>query len=158
MDVKARAISWWPPKHSRMDRFASLMGSSVQAARSPLTLVATRTGQALTQLSAIIKKLLPILLVASAGIYFLTGRVLEADEATPAVRSFVAANERILSEVGAVQEVKVTKRVSVSATSPSGAYRLYTVDIRGATNSITAVIRLHGGDGGGVATVETIIR
>jgi hypothetical protein len=59
----------------------------------------------LTHFSAIIKKRLSILLVAFAGIYFLTGHVLEADEATPAVRSFVAADERILSEVGAVQEV-----------------------------------------------------
>lgn len=112
----------------------------------------------MTQLPAIIKKWLPILLVASAGMYFLTGRVLEADEATPAVRSFVAANERILSEVGAVQEIKVTKRVPVSATSTAGAYRLYTVDIRGANNSTTAVIRLQGGGISGVATLETIIR
>ena len=112
----------------------------------------------MTQLPAIIKKWLPILLVASAGMYFLTGRVLEADEATPALRSFVTANERILSEVGAVQEVKVTKRVSVSATSTTGAYRLYTVDVRGATNSTTAVIRVQDGDGSGVATLETIIR
>ena len=112
----------------------------------------------MTHFTAIIKKRLSILLVASAAIYFLTGHVLEADEATPAVRSFVAADERILSEVGAVQEVKVTKRVSVSATSTAGAYRLYTVDVRGATNSTTTVIRLQGGDGSGVASVETIIR
>lgn len=38
------------------------------------------------------------------------------------------------------------------------AYRLYTVDVRGATNSTTAVIRLQGGDGSGVASVEAIIR
>ena len=110
------------------------------------------------QLSAIIKEWLPILLVASAGICLLTGGVLEADEVIPAVRSFVAANERIPSEVGAVREVKITKRVSVSATSTAIAYRLYTVDIRGASKSTTAVIRVQGGDDSGMATLETIIR
>ena len=112
----------------------------------------------MTRIPAFIKKWLPILLAASVAMYFLTGRVLEADDATPAIRSFVAANERILREVGAVQEVKVIKRISVSATSTAGAYRLYTVDVRGAAASTTAVVRLAGGDGDGVATLDSVIR
>jgi hypothetical protein len=110
------------------------------------------------RIPAFIKKWLPILLAASAAMYFLTGRVLEADGASPAIRAFVAANERILKEVGAVQEVKVIKRVSVSATSTAAAYRLYTVDVRGASGSTTAVVRLEGSDGDGVPTLETVIR
>ena len=88
----------------------------------------------------------------------MTGRVLEADGASPAIRAFVAANERIRKEVGVVKEVKVIKRVSVSATSTAGTYRLYTIDVRGAAASTTAVVRLEGSDGDGVATLDAVFR
>lgn len=90
--------------------------------------------------------------------YFLTGYVLKTDNSAPFVRSFIATNERILKAVGPVQEVKIIKRVSVSATSSAGAYRLYTVDVRGATASTTVVVRINGDDGDGLASLESMFR
>lgn len=105
-----------------------------------------------------IKKWAPILLVASVGMYFLTGQVLESDASVPTVRAFVISNERVVAEVGAVQDVKVIKRVAVGGSETSGAYRLYTVDIRGARASTTAVIKLQGADGDGSPALESVIR
>lgn len=105
-----------------------------------------------------IKKRVSILLAASVGMYFLTGQVLESDSAAPAVRAFVISDERVVGEVGAVQDVKIIKRVAVGSTATSDAYRLYTVDIRGARAAATAVIKLQGAEGDGSPTLETVVR
>ncbi len=106
----------------------------------------------------LIKKWALVLLAASISMYFLTGQLLGLDASAPAVRAFVVSNERVVGVVGPVQDVKITKRVAVSGTETSGAYRLYTVDVRGARASATAVIKVQGAEGNGSPELESVIR
>jgi len=98
------------------------------------------------------------LIVASIAMWCLTGRILESDASAPAIRSFVTAHEQVIAVVGAVKDVKIVKRIEVSATETAKAYRLYTVDVRGATASTSVIVRFEGGSGDEAPTLESVIR
>jgi hypothetical protein len=103
------------------------------------------------------KRWLPIILLASVAMYFLTNRALTADSALPAIKSFVASNAEIEKQVGKVTEVTPGKRVSVSATANEAAYRLYTVSVRGTSKTAVMIIRVEGNEGDGPATLQSVV-
>lgn len=93
------------------------------------------------------RKWLPILLIGSLVAYMLTGRILSSDESMGALRAFVENDHQIANAVGKVENIKVVKRVAVSATEGAGAYRLYTIDVRGSGVPLTVVVRVEGSSG-----------
>lgn len=125
-----------------------------------MTLAATQTGGSdeMTRIIQFIKKWLPILLIASIATYVLTGRILSNDESIPALRAFIDSSDQIASEVGEIRNIKIVKRVAVSATANASAYRLYTIDVDGSGSARTVIVRVESSAGTEKIHLDSVFR
>lgn len=79
--------------------------------------------------------------VASVVMYLAANYALISDSSRQAMESFIASNEQIATKVGDVKEMRLIKRVSVSASDTSRPYRLYTFSIKGSKAASTVIVR-----------------
>ncbi|MDO9635422.1 MAG: hypothetical protein Q7I95_00550 [Thiobacillus sp.] len=87
-----------------------------------------------------------LLLVGSLVMYLASDLVLDKDESRPAIEQFLVSNAQVNLRVGTVREAELIKRVSVTASETSKAYRLYSFAVNGETGKATVVVRAERSD------------
>jgi hypothetical protein len=109
-------------------------------------------------LPTVLRKWLPVLVIASIAMYFASSWYLESDESLARVRAFVAVDPEIAKIAGKVEKITTIKRVAVDAASDQKVHRLYTLDIRGSQSKVVAVVRVTGDAGNEEIVLQSVAR
>lgn len=89
------------------------------------------------------KGLAYLVVISTLAVYLITGYVFHSDKSIPAVEKFMASNGEVAAQIGNIKKFDLTKRVAVSATETSNAYRLYTFMVDGDKAKARIVVRVE---------------